>query len=187
MSVPKLAAPVLLAIASLVVLQAATDVQAAKRKRAARKTTQQNNNASDVQFQIQLGTSDLQNAENVRRSRKLRKPLRRRGPDLVIRKYIIVGRKSVRVLVANVGNAAAGASKLRLTVRRINGTPVGRMTHAKTPPIPAKSFKWVSMSAKSILPLAVALKSTTFRLDADVSNAVAETNEKNNRKWHNLP
>lgn len=163
MSVPKLAAPVLLALAALVVLPVASDAQAAKRK------------------------PQSQSAESVFRARKPKKPLRRRGPDLVIRKYVIVGPKNVRVMVANVGNAAAGASKLRLTVRRINGVPVGRMTHAKTPPIPAKKFKWVSMSAKSILPLAVALKSTTFRLDADVSNAVAETNEKNNRKWHNLP
>lgn len=162
MNAPQLIAPLGLLLASLVVFQTAADVHAAKRKPAADRST-------------------------VASSFRLKPRKLRRGPDLIVRKYVISGPKSVRVLVANIGNKPAGASRLRLTVRRINGTPVGRMTYAKTPPIAAKKQVWVSMSAKKILPLAVKLSATTFRLDADASNVVKETKEKNNTKWHNLP
>jgi hypothetical protein len=94
--------------------------------------------------------------------------------------------KLVRVVVGNAGQGTAGASKLRLTVRRIDGTPVGRMTQAKTPPLKFGESAVVIIDATSILPNGVILKDTTFRLDADAGAAVKESNEANNLEWHNL-
>jgi hypothetical protein len=43
------------------------------------------------------------------------------------------------------------------------------------------------MDATSILPNAVSLKDTTFKVVADSTSMNAESNEGNNEKWHNLP
>lgn len=254
MSTRQLIAPLGLLFAAALVCQTA-DGGPPRKKRAARKTARQSDNRTRSQFRIQLATSDLQNAESIRKQRRRRQltgqtgpqraaikyqlkperfkvkepppwvPNQSRGkrrpstaagpqiyperytadlgrqlhrprgprariwagrPDLVVKQFVFTGSKIVRVKIANVGRVAAGKSVARLTVRRINGTPVGRMTYAKTPPIPANSFKWVSFNAKKILPVAVKLKDTTFRVDADVTNAVAELKETNNRRWHNL-
>ena len=107
-------------------------------------------------------------------------------PDLIVKKYVISGPKKVRVYVANIGKGNAGNSVLGLTIRRINGTPVGRVTKVKVPPLAKGKGVWVSVNAKSILPNAVALKSTTFRLDADFAKNIAESQENNNTLWHNL-
>ena len=107
-------------------------------------------------------------------------------PDLQVKQYVFTSAKTMRVQVINTGNGNAGQSVLGLTIRRINGTPVGRTTKVKMPPIPAGQARWVSVDATSILPVAVDIKTTTFRLDADFSKAIAETNETNNTLWHNL-
>ena len=114
------------------------------------------------------------------------RPIAIAKPDLIVKKYVISGPKSVRVYVANIGKGNAGKSFLGLTVRRINGTPVGRLTKVKVPPIAKGQGTWVSVNANSILPNAVALKSTTFRLDADFAKTITESNESNNTRWHNL-
>jgi hypothetical protein len=108
--------------------------------------------------------------------------------DLRIRdvKFDRANPKLVRVVVGNAGQGTAGASQLRLTVRRIDGTPVGRMTQAKTPPLKFGESAVVIIDATSILPNGVILKDTTFRLDADSDDAVKESNEANNLEWHNL-
>lgn len=109
-------------------------------------------------------------------------------PDLLVKQYDFGGtKKMMRVRVANIGGAAAAASKLRLTIRRINGTPVGRSMTVLVHGIPANSSLWVTVDATKLLPNAVALQSTTFRLDADATNVIAEMKETNNTKWHNLP
>jgi subtilase family serine protease len=93
--------------------------------------------------------------------------------------------KAVRVNVINSGNAVAASSILRLTVRKINGVAVGRTTEIKVPAIPAGKNRWVVINAKSILPNNLALESTTFKLNADAGETVAESDEGNNETWHN--
>lgn len=114
-------------------------------------------------------------------------PMRAR-PDLVIREYQFppTDDKGLRVNVANIGTAAAGASVLRLTVRKIKGVAVGRTMEIAVPAIPANQADWVTLDAKDILPKDVSLKDTTFKLNADATTLVSETNEANNEKWHNL-
>jgi hypothetical protein len=85
------------------------------------------------------------------------------------------------VVVENGGNGPAAASVLRLTVRKIGNTAVGR---TKDFNVPALAAGKTSVVTASILPNTVALKSTTFRLDADQTNAVAESDETNNLEWH---
>jgi hypothetical protein len=107
-------------------------------------------------------------------------------PDLRVEEFVFAGEKALRVRVANVGSAPAGPCVLRLTVRKINGVAVGRTTEVKLPAIPAGKERWVSVNAQSILPNNVALESTTFRLNADATEVVAESKEDNNELWHNL-
>ena len=107
-------------------------------------------------------------------------------PDLRIEQFVFAGEKALRVRVANVGSAPSGPSILRLTVRKINGVAVGRTTEVKLPAIPAGKERWVSINAQSILPNNVTLESTTFRLNADATEVVAESKEDNNELWHNL-
>ena len=109
-------------------------------------------------------------------------------PDLKVRQFQFLPRskKMVRVQVVNYGKATAAPSILRLTVRRINGTPVGRVMEVKLPPIKKQQAKLVLVNAKSILPNSVALKDTTFRFNVDATKAVVESNESNNETWHNL-
>ncbi|MET0646504.1 MAG: CARDB domain-containing protein [Pyrinomonadaceae bacterium] len=107
-------------------------------------------------------------------------------PDLHIEEFVFAGEKALRVRVANVGSAPSGLCVLRLTVRKINGVAVGRTTEVKLPAIAAGKERWVSVNAKDILPNNVTLESTTFRLNVDATEVVAESKEDNNESWHNL-
>ena len=75
-------------------------------------------------------------------------------PDLSIEKFLFppTNEKALRVHVVNSGNAASTPCVLRLTVRKINGVAVGRVTEVKLLPIPPGKDKWVVIDAKSILP-----------------------------------
>lgn len=109
-------------------------------------------------------------------------------PDLNIKEFLFppTDDKALRVNVMNSGNAVAGPSILRLTIRKINGVAVGRSTEIKVPALPAGKDKWLVIDAKGILPNNVALESTTFKLNADVGQTIAESDESNNEIWHNL-
>lgn len=109
-------------------------------------------------------------------------------PDLQIREYTFspANDKMMKVHVVNTGKAASVLCILRLTVRKINGVSVGRVTDVKLPPLPASKDKWLVVDAKSVLPINVSLESTTFKLNADATAVVAESNENNNEVWHNL-
>ena len=116
------------------------------------------------------------------------RPQPRPRPDLTVSEYQFAptNDKALRVNVANIGGAGAGASALRLTVRKIKGVAVGRTMEIQVPAIAAGQNDWVLLVADGILPKDVSLKDTTFRVNLDVTNAVSESNEKNNEKWHNL-
>ncbi|MDT4895201.1 MAG: hypothetical protein QOH25_278 [Acidobacteriota bacterium] len=109
-------------------------------------------------------------------------------PDLWVRQYQFAptNDKAVRVQVANKGNAASTACRLEITIRKINGTPVGRTLFRVIQPIQPGQGDWVLVDAKSILPNNVSLNDTTFKLIADAKNQVSESDETNNEKWHNL-
>ena len=107
-------------------------------------------------------------------------------PDLRVEQFVFAGEKVLRVRVANVGSAPSALCLLRLTVRKINGVAVGRTTEVKLPAIAAGKERWVPVNAKDILPNNIALESTTFRLNADATEVVAESKEDNNELWHNL-
>jgi ABC-type transporter Mla subunit MlaD len=109
-------------------------------------------------------------------------------PDLQVKEYQFSpgNDKAMKVHVINTGAAASGLCVLRLTVRKINGVPVGRVTEVKLPPLGPGMDKWLVIDAKSILPNNISLESTTFRLNADASEIIAESNESNNELWHNL-
>jgi len=109
-------------------------------------------------------------------------------PDLRIRQFLFppTNDKALRVQVSNDGNAASRASRLEVTVRKINGVAVGRKTHVTVPALAAGADVWLVIDAKSILPVNVSLKSTTFKLNADGTGIVAESDETNNEVWHNL-
>ena len=110
------------------------------------------------------------------------------SPDLRISEFVFVrtNEKSVRVHVLNSGGAASPLCILRLTVRKINGIPVGRVTEVKLPPLASGKDKWLVINAASILPNNVSLEATTFKLNADATSIVTESNEANNEVWHNL-
>jgi len=109
-------------------------------------------------------------------------------PDLIVKEYQFTptNNKGLRVNVANIGNSNAGACVLRLTIRKIKGTSVGRTMEMNVPAIPAGGNDWILLITDGILPKDVDIKDTTFRLNVDVTNAVNESKETNNEKWHNL-
>lgn len=108
-------------------------------------------------------------------------------PDLIIEGFWFVqNHKTVRVLVKNTGAVNSKICVLRLTVRKINGTPVGRVTEIKIPSIGAGKHVSFFINADEILPNNVALKDTTFKLNVDAEKGVKESNESNNEVWHNL-
>jgi CARDB len=109
-------------------------------------------------------------------------------PDLRIKQYLFspANDKVMKVHVVNMGNAASGLCILRLTVRKINGVAVGRVKEIKLPPLRPGADKWLIVDAKSILPNNISLESTTFKLNADATEIVAESDETNNELWHNL-
>ncbi|HEX8250532.1 MAG TPA: CARDB domain-containing protein, partial [Pyrinomonadaceae bacterium] len=94
--------------------------------------------------------------------------------------------KRVRVQISNGGKKASVACRLELTVRKINGTAVGRTLHVTIPAIQPGQGDWLNVDVSSILPKNVSLKDTTFKLIADSTKLVAESNETNNEVWHNL-
>lgn len=108
--------------------------------------------------------------------------------DLKVRQFLFVpsDNKRVRVQVVNYGKLGSTACRLELTVRKINGTAVGRTLHVTIPAIAPGQGDWLNVDAASILPKNVSLKDTTFKLIADSSKIVAESNENNNEVWHNL-
>jgi hypothetical protein len=94
--------------------------------------------------------------------------------------------KAVRVHIVNTGGAVSALCILRLTVRKIDGVPAGRVTEVRLPPLAAGKHKWLVVNAKSILPDNISLESTTFKLNADATSIVAESDEANNEVWHKL-
>lgn len=108
-------------------------------------------------------------------------------PDLKISQYKFVSTndKRVRVLVANDGKAASAPCRLELAIRKINGSAVTRSAYETIPALKPGKEEWVTLSATGILPAAISLKDTTFRLIADETRIVAESNEDNNETWHN--
>ncbi len=109
-------------------------------------------------------------------------------PDLRISEFVFAttNEKVVRVHIVNSGGAASALCVLRLTVRKINGIPAGRVTEVKLPPLAAGKDKWVLINAKDILPTNVSLEATTFKLNADATSIVTESDEANNEVWHGL-
>ena len=110
------------------------------------------------------------------------------APDLRISEFVFppTNEKVVRVHIVNSGGASSPLCVLRLTVRKINGIPAGRLTEVKLPPLAAGNDKWLLINAKDILPKNVPLESTTFKLNADATSIVTESNEANNEVWHKL-
>lgn len=108
--------------------------------------------------------------------------------DLLIREFLFPADndKAVRVHIANAGGAVSPLCVLRLTVRKIKGFPVGRVVEIKLPLLAAGENKWLVISARNILPQDISLQSTTFKLNADATSIVTESNEANNEVWHKL-
>lgn len=108
--------------------------------------------------------------------------------DLLISEFVFPADsdKTVRVHVVNTGGAASTLCILRLTVRKINGLPVGNVVEIKLPLLAPGEDKWLGINAASILPKNVSLESTTFKLNADATSIVMESNEANNEVWHKL-
>lgn len=72
-------------------------------------------------------------------------------------------------------------------MREIKGTPVGRTMYQTIPAIRGGTDdEWVTLDAKEILPRDVSLADTTFKLIADTTKRVTESDEDNNETWHNL-
>ena len=109
-------------------------------------------------------------------------------PDLIVRgnEFEFVGNKVVNVYVSNNGDKPSKPCVLELTVRKIGDSAVGRVKTARIPTILPGKFVKILVDATSILPNAVNLKDTTFKVIADSTNLNAESNESNNEKWHNL-
>ncbi len=116
------------------------------------------------------------------------KTARAARPDLQIKQFVFspTNDKAMRVHVVNTGGAPSGLCLLRVTVRKINGVSVGRVTEVKLLPLGPGKDKWLIVDAKSILPNNVSLESTTFKINADATSIVAESVETNNEVWHNL-
>lgn len=108
-------------------------------------------------------------------------------PDLIIRQFLFppTNDKALRVRVVNTGQGPSAACRLVLTVRKINGAAVGRTTYVNVPALAAGAADWLHIDASSILPNNVSLQATTFRLNIDATEIVAESNESNNEVWHN--
>jgi hypothetical protein len=111
----------------------------------------------------------------------------RGAPDLLIAQLLFppTNDKSLRVQVANKGNAAARACRLLLTVSKINGVAVSRAIHVNVPNVAPGKDVWLFIDAKTILPKNISLEATTFKLDVDATEIVSELNEANNELWHN--
>ncbi|MEO6392286.1 MAG: CARDB domain-containing protein [Pyrinomonadaceae bacterium] len=110
-------------------------------------------------------------------------------PDLIVRgnEFEFDGNKIVNVYVSNNGDAPSGSCRLELTVRKIGTAAVGRKKVATIPAIQPGQYVKIPVDASGILPANVNLKDTTFKVIADSTHIVSESNETNNEKWHNLP
>jgi hypothetical protein len=108
-------------------------------------------------------------------------------PDLMIKQFLFppTNDKAVRVQVLNQGNAASVECRLILTIRKINGTAAGRQTHVAIPSLAPGKTVWLVVDAKTILPNNVSLEATAFKLNADATGIVAESDEDNNEVKHN--
>lgn len=62
---------------------------------------------------------------------------------------------------------------------------VTRTAYETIPALAPGKEEWVTLTATGILQSAISLKDTTFRLTADSTNVVAESDENNNETWHN--
>ena len=129
-----------------------------------------------------------QPATSARAPEPSRKVIVVAAPDLRISEFVFAtaNEKVVRVHIVNSGGAASALCVLRLTVRKINGIPAGRVTEVNVPPLAAGKDKWLLINAKGILPNNISLESTTFKLNADATSIVTESNEANNEVWHKL-
>jgi hypothetical protein len=109
-------------------------------------------------------------------------------PDLIVRgnEFEFAGNKMVNVYVSNNGDAPSKRCILELTIRKIGDASVGRVKRASIPAIQPGKYVKIPVNATNILPNAVNLKDTTFKVIADSTNINAESNEGNNEKWHNL-
>jgi subtilase family serine protease len=108
-------------------------------------------------------------------------------PDLKIIQYEFdsYNDKRLRVQVANDGKAASKPCRLELAIRKINGAAATRTAYETIPAIGPGKEEWVTLNASGILQAAISLKDTTFRLRADETGIVAESDEDNNETWHN--
>ena len=108
-------------------------------------------------------------------------------PDLIIRQYEFVSDsdKRLRVRIANEGKAESSPCRLELAVRKLNGAAVTRTASETIPALRPGKEERVVLNATGILPAAVSLKDTTFKLVVDETNLVAESDEGNNETWHN--
>lgn len=140
-------------------------------------------------LQVALANNPGLNDKAERNNKSIAVNLTPPMPDLIVRgnEFEFVGNKAVNVYVSNNGDAPSKRCVLELTVRKIGGTAVGRTKRATIPAIEPGKFVKISVDATSILPNAVNLKDTTFKVIADSTKLNAESNEDNNEKWHNLP
>jgi hypothetical protein len=118
-------------------------------------------------------------------------PEKKKSPakaDLLVREFVFpaANDKAVRVHIVNAGGTASVLCILRLTVRKIKGVPVGRVVEIKLPLLVPGENKWLGIDARSILPNNISLQSTTFKLNADATSIVTESDEANNEVWHKL-
>lgn len=136
--------------------------------------------AKDVTFR-----TGFSNAHVSSLSLKAPKPPK---PDLIIRgnEFEFDGNKIVNVYVSNNGDAASTPCRVELTIRKIGTASVGRKKVATIPAIEPGQFAKIPINATSILPANVNLSDTTFKVIADSTRIISESNETNNEKWHNL-
>ncbi|MBD1847714.1 hypothetical protein H6F89_30845 [Cyanobacteria bacterium FACHB-63] len=108
-------------------------------------------------------------------------------PDLRIKNFQFFEKapQSVRVQIINQGGAIAKPSQLRLTVTQIKGVKVNRVLEVKLPTFKPSQSSSFLVDASSILPKNIDLKDTTFRLKADATLVVSESDESDNVAFHN--
>lgn len=109
-------------------------------------------------------------------------------PDLTIKQYEFVptNNKWLRVLIANEGEAPSKPCIMELAVRKIRGVGATRNATEMIPGIRAGKEEWITINTSGILQAELNLKDdTTFRLRADETAIVAESDEDNNEAWHN--
>jgi hypothetical protein len=103
-------------------------------------------------------------------------------PDLRVKQFRFArGSTSLlEVEVANDGRADAGPAVLRLTIRKIGGSTVGRTTQVPLDGVPMGTTSWTTVDAARLLPRGVELRATAFTLNVDSANTVTESDEANN-------